>query len=96
MNAERYKSLPMQENKLNFEEQLKLHIKLLREKIYSVRQEQQKMAILQSFLRFKKHQLDESYRRLDDKKMEIANWECNLTSKAKKLQEKDCRLEAKD
>ncbi|GIX67500.1 uncharacterized protein CDAR_17241 [Caerostris darwini] len=95
MNAERYKSLPMQENKLNFEEQLKHHIKLLREKIYSVRQEQQKMAILQSFLRFKKHQLDESYRRLDDKKMEIANWECNLTSKAKKLQEKDCRLEAK-
>lgn len=93
--SERNKTLPIHDNCLNFEDQLKMNIKLLREKIYSIRQEQQKMAILQSFLRFKKHQLDESYRRMDDKKIEIANWECNLATKAKRLQEKECWLESR-
>ncbi|GFS94946.1 uncharacterized protein NPIL_435541 [Nephila pilipes] len=91
----RNKTLPIHDNGLNFEDQLKMNIKLLREKIYSVKQEQQKLAILQSFLRFKKHQLDESYRRMDDKKIEIANWECNLATKAKRLQEKECWLESR-
>ncbi|PRD32437.1 UNVERIFIED_CONTAM: hypothetical protein NCL1_20448 [Trichonephila clavipes] len=94
-SCERNKTLPVQDNCLNFEDQLKMNIKLLREKMYSIKQEQQKMAILQSFLRFKKHQLDESYRRMDDKKIEIANWECNLANRAKKLQEKECWLESR-
>ncbi|XP_071033985.1 putative leucine-rich repeat-containing protein DDB_G0290503 isoform X1 [Parasteatoda tepidariorum] len=68
---------------------LKEKILLLRDKIYTMKQEQQKMAILQSFLRFKKQQLDESFRSLDDKKMDIINWEYNLYTKAKKLHEKE-------
>ncbi|GBM41437.1 hypothetical protein AVEN_129629-1 [Araneus ventricosus] len=93
--TDRNKTMAVQESGLNLEDELKINIKLLREKIYSIRQEQQKMAILQSFLHFKKHQLDESYRRMDEKKIEIANWECSIASKAKRLQEKECKLEAR-
>ncbi|XP_055937453.1 uncharacterized protein LOC129966874 isoform X2 [Argiope bruennichi] len=95
ITTDRNKTMTIQESGMKLEDELKVNIKLLREKIYSVKQEQQKMAILQSFLHFKKHQLDEGYRRMDDKKIEIANWECSLANRAKRLLEKECRLEAK-
>lgn len=68
-------------------------LKQLREKIYSLKQEQQKMAILQSFLRYKRYQLEESARNLDEKRIEIANWECTLYNKAKRLHDKELWLD---
>ncbi|CAL1268510.1 unnamed protein product [Larinioides sclopetarius] len=94
-STDRNKTMTIQESGFNLEEELKINIKLLKEKIYSIRQEQQKMAILQSFLHFKKHQLDENYQRMDEKKIEIANWECSIANRAKRLQEKECKLEAR-
>lgn len=94
---------PMQENirqlrektySLKHEEQ-KMAL-LQREKTYSLKQEEQKIAILQSFLRYKKYQLEESARNLDEKRIEIANWEYSLYNKAKKLQEKEQWLENKN
>lgn len=60
-----------------------------------MRQEQQKMVIYQSFLRYKKHQLDEIVRSLDDQKIEIANWECSLVSMEKRLKEREAWMEVK-
>lgn len=62
----------------------------------SLKQEHQKMAILQSFLRYKKYQLEETARNLDEKRIEIANLECNLISKAKKLLDKELMLKTQN
>ncbi|XP_035221735.1 uncharacterized protein LOC118194673 isoform X2 [Stegodyphus dumicola] len=79
----------------NFEDELNENVTLLREKVYLMRQEQQKMAILHSFLRYKKHQLDEYAHKLDDKKLELANWEFTLNAVHKKLKDKEYWIEAK-
>lgn len=84
------------ENIVKPNESMRESLRQLREKVYSLKQEQQKMAILQSFLRYKKYQLEESARNLDEKRIEIANWECNLYNKAKKLHDKELWLESKN
>lgn len=53
------------------------------------------MYILQSFLRYKKYQLEETARNLDEKRIGIANRECNLSKKANRLHEKEVWLESK-
>lgn len=75
---------------------MKEGLRQIKEKIYALRQEQQKMVILQSFYQYKKYRLEEIARNLDEKRIEIANWECNLHNKAKELQDKEQRLENKN
>ena len=84
------------ENILKQHDTMRESLRQLREKMYSLKQEEQKVAILQSFLRYKKYQLEESARNLDEKRIEIANWEYNLYNKAKRLQEKEQWLDNKN
>ncbi|KAG8175497.1 hypothetical protein JTE90_025510 [Oedothorax gibbosus] len=78
---------------LRTEEQLKQA--LLKERVYAMRQEQQKMVAYESFLRYKSRQLNEMIRSLDSKKFENTNWERNLISKEKQLKEMESWLEYK-
>lgn len=78
-------SIPSRDAALRTDEHLKVDLALLKEKVYAMRQEMQKMAAYESFLRFKKHQADEFF----------ANWKRYLISKENHLKEKESWLEHK-